>query len=217
VVAAATFGAAGIAAYEVDGRAQATAFFFYAVCFGVGLLFTLFSALGAHAFGGHGDIGHDVHVGDAHGHAQGHAEGGGGANDMPGFSPLSPTTISAFVTAFGGFGIIFNHMPATSSPWLSAPLAVLGGLAVGATLFWTLNTIFRKTQASSEGRVAELVGQIATVITPIGEESVGEIAYVQAGTRYSAPARSSGGQRFANGANVRIARVVGAQFFVTEA
>ncbi len=189
-------------------------FFIYSICFGVGLLFTLVSALGAHAFGGHGDAGHG---GAGHGgHAQGHAEAGGGANDMPGFSPLSPTTLASFITAFGGFGMIFTKLDETSSVWISAPLATLGGLLIAAFVFWLFNTIFRKTQASSEGRVAELAGQSATVITPIASGGVGEIAYVQGGSRYSGPARANdSGAAIASGTTVKIVRLVGTQFYVS--
>jgi RNA polymerase sigma factor (sigma-70 family) len=221
-IALASVGAVGFAA--TGEPAGDTAFFVYSVCFGVGLLFTLVSAALGHAFGGHGDVGHDVgghgmgHDGGAHGgHAQGHAEAGGGANDMPGFSPLSPTTLASFVTAFGGFGMIFNSIKATRSVWLSAPLSALGALGVAAGVFWLFNLIFQKTQGSSEGRVADLAGESATVITPIAADGVGEIAYVQGGTRYSAPARSEGGVAFANGATVKITRVVGSQFYVSAA
>jgi membrane protein implicated in regulation of membrane protease activity len=188
------------------------AFYIYLGCLGVGLLFTLVSAVAGHAFGGHGDLGHDGDMGG--GHAQGHAEGGGGAGDMPGFAALSPTTIAAFVTAFGCFGLIFNSIESTHSAWISAPLAALGAFLVAAGVFWFFAAVFRKTQGSSEGRVAELQGQAATVITPIAADGVGEIAYVQGGTRYSAPARSEGGMAFAGGATVKIIRVVGAQFYV---
>jgi RNA polymerase sigma factor (sigma-70 family) len=204
----------GFASLGADEAARNTIFFTYSVCFGVGLLFTLLSAIGAHAFGGHGDVSHDFHQG--HGsHAQGHAEGGGGANDMPGFAPVSPTTIATFITAFGGFGMIFGQFEPTRSPWISAPLAALSGLGIAATVFWLFRMIFQKTQASSEGHVAELVGCSATVITPIAAAGVGEIAYVQSGTRYSAPARSEDGVTFANGATVKITRVVGTQFYVS--
>jgi hypothetical protein len=54
----------------------------------------------------------------------------------------------------------------------------------------------------------------AEVITPIPEGGVGEIAYVQAGSRYSAPAREEQGRPVASGAVVRITRVVGSQFHV---
>ena len=213
VIALAGVGVAGFAA--ADDPAGSTAFMVYSVCFGVGLLFTLVSAVAGHAFGGHGEVGHDLggHGGGG-GHAQGHAEGGSGANDMPGFSPLSPTTLAAFVTAFGGFGMIFTQFEATRSWWISGPLALVGGLGIAAGVFWLFNLIFRKTQGSSEGRVADLVGQSATVITPIAADGVGEIAYVQGGSRYSAPARSEGGLTFANGATVTITRVVGTQYYV---
>lgn len=216
VVAVAGVGAAGFASYQADERAGAAAFLVYSICFGVGLLFTILSALGAHVFGGHGEIGHDLPAGHAEGgHAQGHAEGGGGASDMPGFAPLSPTTIATFITSFGGFGMIFAQFEATRLPWISAPLAALAGFAIAAAVFWLFRTIFQKTQASSEGRVAELVGCSATVITPISPDGVGEIAYVQSGTRYSAPARADDGVHHANGASVTITRVVGTQFYVT--
>ena len=71
-------------------------FLVYLSCFGIGLVFTLVSAFMADVFGGHEAGGHEG--------AGGHAEAGFSADDMPGFSALSPTTIACFVTAFGGFG-----------------------------------------------------------------------------------------------------------------
>ena len=54
----------------------------------------------------------------------------------------------------------------------------------------------------------------ATVITPIPAGGVGEIAYVQAGSRYSAPARAEDSTAFSSGATVKITRVIGTQFYV---
>ena len=54
----------------------------------------------------------------------------------------------------------------------------------------------------------------ATVITPIPANGVGEIAYVQSGTRYSAPARDERGAPVGNGQTVKIVRIVGSQFYV---
>jgi membrane protein implicated in regulation of membrane protease activity len=217
LTAAGAIALAGAVSLAASGEAEpdgATAFFVYAVCFGVGLLFTVVSAVAGHAFGGHGDLGHEAGGHGAGGHGQGHAEGGDNPGDMPGFSPLSPTTIASFVTAFGGFGMIFSQLDTTRSVWISGPLAAVGALAIAAGVLWLFRTIFRKTQASSEGRVADLAGLEATVITPITADRVGEIAYVQLGSRYSAPARAEGGVTFANGATVKITRVVGTQFYV---
>ena len=181
-------------------------FLIYSICLGVGLLFTIISAVAGHLFGGH-DADSDVGTG-------GHAEAGFDHTGMPGISIFSPTVMASFVTAFGGLGIIFSRIEATSKPWISAPLAALGGVAIAAGVFSLFHKVFSKTQSSSESHVASLVGQDATIITPIPENGVGEIAYVQAGTRYTAPARTENGLAIGAGRAVRITRTVGSQFYV---
>ena len=183
-------------------------FIVYLVCLGAGLVFTVVSAIAGHLFGGH-----EGHV-DGSG---GHAETGADMSDMPGVSAFSPTVLASFVMAFGGFGIIFHQIPATRSPWFSAPLALLGGFVMSALLLWLLRQLFSKTQSSSESKVASLAGLVATIVCPIPEHGVGEIAYVQAGTRYTAPARAENGVAIAAGQSVKITRVVGSQFYVTQA
>ncbi len=187
-------------------------FLVYLICFGVGLLFTIVSAFMADVFGGH-----DLHV-DMNGHdlggADGHAEAGFGSHDMPGFSPLSPTTIASFVTAFGGIGMILSRIQATQSVFISAPLALLGGFGIATLVFLLFRSVFRRTQSSSESKVAQVIGLTATVITPIAANGVGEIAYIHGGSRYTAPARSEGGAVFGNGQTVKIMRIVGTQFYV---
>jgi membrane protein implicated in regulation of membrane protease activity len=180
-------------------------FTIYLICFGVGLFFSVVSAFFAD-FGGHDS---DLHGG--HPHVEG---GGAGGPEMPGFAPLSPTTIATFVTAFGGLGLIFSSISWTSSVWLSVPLAVVGGLGIAALVFLLFRKIFASTQSSSEGRVRELFGRSATVITPIAAGGIGEIAYEQGGTRYTAPARELESGAIPSGATVRIVRVVGTQFHV---
>jgi membrane protein implicated in regulation of membrane protease activity len=182
------------------------AFMVYIICFGFGLLFTIVSATLGHAFGG-GD--HDSDVGTG-----GHAEAGFDDSGMPGMSLFSPTIIACFITAFGGFGMVFSKIEATRSGWISAPLSTLGGLAIAGLLFTLFNKVFSKTQSSSESRIATVVGLSATVITPIPQHAVGEIAYVQGGSRYTAPARTESGAAVAAGATVRIHRIVGTQFYV---
>ena len=179
----------------------------YLVCTGVGLLFAVVSAFLADGTGGS-----DAAQGDAH---AGHTESASGGTHMPGFSALSPTSIATFVTAFGGFGLIFAKIEVTRSAWMSVPLSALCGLAVAALVVVVFNKVFRATQSSSEGRVSELFGTSATVITPIAAGGVGEIAYVQGGTRYTAAARALDEREIPNGAKVRIVRTAGSQFYVT--
>jgi membrane protein implicated in regulation of membrane protease activity len=176
----------------------------YALCLVVGVMFTIGSAIAGHFFGGH-----DSDVGTG-----GHAEAGFDHSGMPGISFFSPTVLASFITAFGAFGLVFSRIDATQSPWVSAPLAVIcGGLIAGA-VFWLFNSLFNKTQSSSESHVAMLVGQTAAIVTPIPRDGVGEIAYVQGGSRYTAPDRSEKGAPVSAGQTVTITRVVGTQFYV---
>jgi membrane protein implicated in regulation of membrane protease activity len=176
----------------------------YATCLVLGVGFALVSALVGHFFGGDG---HELGTG-------GHAEAGFDHSGLPGISPFSPTFIACFVTAFGALGFIFSSIPLTRSPWVSAPLAAIGGFVIAAVVFTIFESAFRKTQSSSECQVATLVGQTASILTPIPENGVGEIAYVRANTRYTAPARSEHGKAIGPGQTVRITRIVGTQFFV---
>jgi membrane-bound ClpP family serine protease len=166
-----------------------TVYTIYLFCLVVGLVFTLLSSMG-------------------------HAEAGADSSDMPGVSIFSPTIIAAFITAFGGFGIIFTEIPATSKAVVSAPLSILAAFAIAGCLYKLLAVLFSHTQSSSESHVAALVGADANVITPIPEKGVGEIAYVISGTRYTAPARSEDGAAVANGRTVKITRIIGTQFYV---
>ena len=175
----------------------------YAICLVFGLIFTLFSAVAGHFFGGHDSVG-----------TGGHADAGFSSDGVPGISFFSPTVLASFVTAFGAFGLILAQIGATSSVWVNAPISLVGGLIVALAVLWLFNAVFRKTQGSSEGRVANLIGQTAAIATPIPENGVGEISYVQTGTRYTAPARSEKGGAIAAGKTVKITRIVGTQFFV---
>lgn len=178
---------------------------FYAVCLIAGLLFTVISALVGHVFGG--ADGHDIGTG-------GHAEAGFDNSGISGISFFSPVVLASFITAFGGFGILFTDIRATSSVWLSAPLSIVGALVIAFAVLSLFNAIFHRTQSSSEAHVSAMVGQTASLLTPIPEHGVGEIAYVQGSTRYTAPARSEKGDAIGVGEAVRITRVAGTQFYV---
>ncbi|MGA9043130.1 MAG: NfeD family protein [Terriglobales bacterium] len=177
----------------------------YVICLVAGLIFTLFSAVLGHLFGGHGE----VHVGMG-----GHADGGVGGDGVPGISFLSPTVLASFVTAFGAIGLIFSKIDATSNVWINAPISFFGALAVALLVLWLFNVMFKRTEGSSESRVAQLIGQTAAIVSPIPENGVGEISYTQAGSRYTAPARADKGGTISTGKTVKITRIVGSQFYV---
>src|SRR5215831_15978966 len=172
----------------------------YIACLALGLLFTIISAFMGHFFGGH-----DVHAGDVG--TGGHAEAGYDHSGVPGLSFFSPTVLSCFVTAFGACGLILSRVESTKSVWISAPISAVAGVFMAFIAFMLFNWMFKQTQSSSESRVASLIGQTAAILTPIPSNGVGEIAYVQGGSRYTAPARTETGNPVAAGKPVRITRV----------
>lgn len=178
----------------------------YIGCLALGLIFTIVSALFGHVLGGH-----DAHVDLGTG---GHAEAGLDTHGTPGLSFFSPTVLASFVTAFGAFGIVFSNIASTSNVWASAPLSAISGGIVAWVVFLIFNSLFKRTQSSSESHISEMPGMTASIITPIPPNGVGEIAYVQGGSRYTAPARTESGVAIGAGKNVRISRVVGTQFYV---
>lgn len=180
----------------------------YLLCLGGGFLFLVVLALMGHLFDGVGH--HDVGSG-------GHAQTGADGSDGSGISAFSPMIIAAFMTGFGAFGYLLTLVPATKSPILSAPLAAVGAFIFASAIVAALRAVFRRTQSSSESTVASVVGMTATLGTGIPEQGVGEIVYVQGGTRYTAPARSEDGKPIATGAAVTVTRLVGTQFFVKPA
>src|SRR5712691_8971586 len=153
----------------------------YTACLALGLLFAIISAFAGHLFGGHdgGDVG-----------TGGHAESGYDHSGVPGISFFSPTVLSCFVTAFGACGLILSRVEATHSVWVSAPISAGAGLTIAFGAFLLFNYMFKQTESSSESHVANLIGQTASIVSPIPANGVGELAYVQGGSRYTAPART---------------------------
>lgn len=177
----------------------------YVICLAIGLLFTVISIIVGHLFGG-GDGG-DVGTG-------GHAEAGYDHSGVPGLSFFSPTVLACFITAFGACGVILSRIEATSSVWVSAPLSALAGVVIASVAFLIFNYMFREMQSSSESRLSSVIGLTGSIVTPIPVDGVGEIAYVQGGSRYTAPARTESGAAVPAGKPVKITRIAGTQFFV---
>jgi membrane protein implicated in regulation of membrane protease activity len=185
----------------------------YIFCFVLGAVYAMIAGVAAGVFGGHthhGElIGHDVGHDIDHGADPSYPTGQGEVH----LSPVSPVTITMFVTAFGGVGLIATHTLALPV-LLSLPMALASGLLLAAVAFFTFSKLFQATEGSSEARVSELVGLEAEVITPIPSQGLGEIAYVARGSRFTAPARSEDGKPHSAHSTVLIERVVGSIFCV---
>jgi membrane protein implicated in regulation of membrane protease activity len=167
----------------------------YFLSFAIGLGYAVIVGLAGHLFGGHvGDVHMDV------------------GTDLP-ISPLSPTVISTFLTGFGGGGLLAN-----SYFQLSLGKGVLAALLTGILLsggtYGVLILLFKSTQAGSEYSIADMVGRVVQIITPIPENGTGEVAIIAKGTRVNGPARSDDGKAIARNTAVEIVRVVGNVYYV---
>jgi membrane protein implicated in regulation of membrane protease activity len=194
----------------------------YWLCFGLGSGYAAVSALLGGFFGlthhmgdiggGHMDMGHDY--GGGHDTAGGHGEAFATAGEgEPVIAPISPATISVFLTVFGGVGIILTSLYKMDL-FLSLPISAGAGILVAAFVVVLFYHLFTRVQASSEARMREVIGLTAEVTVPIAAGGVGEVAYVCRGARLVSPARSESGEDIARHTPVRIARQVGATLYV---
>ncbi len=194
----------------------------FLVMFVAGLVFMVISAIMSGAFEsefgegsafGDGDasaMGGDVGEGGAHGTA----EVGWASHDLATFSPLSPTVICAFITAFGGVGFLSLHTW-EMGPIASSAMALVAGVVFGGAIFLSLAWVFDKTQGSSVGRASSVVGREAEVIEPVPSQGSGRVAYVLSGQRMTMPAQTADGASIPQGAQVLVKEVT-QQYLVVE-
>jgi hypothetical protein len=173
--------------------------------------FAIFLGLGAvgflvlvasFAFGelfGHADFaGHDA---DVHG-------------DLHGVSFFSSRVLSVFVTAFGGFGAIGIHLG--YSTVVSTAIGLLGGMVFGAIIYFFASFLFSQ-QASSDVRVADLVGSTAQVSVAIPKDGLGQIRCRMGESVLEKIARSQDGAGIPANTIVKIEAVVGETVLVRRA
>jgi membrane protein implicated in regulation of membrane protease activity len=101
---------------------------------------------------------------------------------------LSTPVLGAFLTAFGFAGALL-----TRAFTMSVLGASLGGLLAGVLLGGVTLALVRALMnmpTDPTPRTADLVGKLATVVTRIPEDGLGEIALTAAGQRMKLSARS---------------------------
>lgn len=150
----------------------------------------------------------DIDLGGGHLPGPAHVDIGGGAGHDVSLVSLSPISIAAFVTSFGGIGLITSLGLGWDSI-NSAVAAVVGSIVVALLSHFAFFYLFIAPQASSALKVSDIIGRTAEVTAPIPGNSVGEIAYVSMGERHTATARSSSGQPIPRGATVVIETITG--------
>ncbi len=171
---------------------------FYLICFGVGLVLSLVSAVGGFA---HLHIGH-VHIGHS---AQVH-HGTGSHGGSRSFSAVNGFTITAFLCWFGGAGYLL-HRYSIFFASLVLLLAVVSGV-FGAALLWAiLFKVLLPRERVLNSEDTEMTGVLAQVSNSIRSNGgIGEILFLQTGARRSSAARSDDGRMIERGTEVIVIR-----------
>ena len=172
-------------------------------CFAFGLLFTVVTFL----LGGFGGT-------DAHGVAHGPMSGltswhtptpahGSSANHV---SPLSLSTLSAFLTWFGGAGYLLTRYSPLAA--LAVTLAAfVAGICGGAIFFAAVARYIVPRLTVLHPEDFRVQGAIARVTSTIQPDGIGEIVYTLGGTRHADGARSEAGALIERGTQVVVLRV----------
>ncbi|HEY7232711.1 MAG TPA: NfeD family protein [Gemmatimonadaceae bacterium] len=176
---------------------------FFIGCFAFGLLFTVVTFL-LGGFGGtqsHGAA-HGLLSGLTGSHAATHAHEQSGNH----VSPFSFSTLSAFLTWFGGAGYLLTRYSPLAALVVTLTALIFG--VIGATLFFTAIARYivpRLTVLNPED--FRVQGAVARVTSTIQAGGTGEIVYALGGTRHADGARSESGESIERGTQVVILRI----------
>ena len=118
-------------------------------------------------------------------------------------SMINAAAITAFLTWFGGGGLLLERL----TPW-SIALVVTGssiiGLAGGALINSVINALARRESVAES---LSMIGVIAKTVVPIrAGDGTGEIVFTHAGTRRVCGARSDDGRAIEKGTEVVVTK-----------
>lgn len=118
-------------------------------------------------------------------------------------SMINAAAITAFLTWFGGGGLLLERLTPLAS-WLVTAGAVVIGVSGGALINSAINALARR---ESIAQSLTMTGVVARVVMPIRErDGTGEIVFTHAGTRRVAAARGDRGQAIDKGTEVVVTR-----------
>jgi hypothetical protein len=127
-------------------------------------------------------------------------------------SPLKPSTIATFITTFGGVGLLFTRL--NKGVFIAFIAAVGFGLITSWLIYFFIIVPLYKAQNTAIEDHEKLKGIEAVVISPILEDSFGEISYTVKNNKFNAPAKHVNKTYLGAGENVFIVYVEDNVFYV---
>ncbi|HEY3884164.1 MAG TPA: hypothetical protein VGL62_03065 [Vicinamibacterales bacterium] len=118
-----------------------------------------------------------------------------------GVGPFNFATGTAFIAWFGGTGYLLT----SSFGWVLAPAlaaATIAGIAGAAIVFWIMAHVLWSPDENMQSADYHMTGVLGRLSQPIRPGGIGELVYVQGGTRKSCGARSADGSAIAKGTEV---------------
>ncbi len=170
----------------------------YWACLIGGLLFSVVAVLLGDLVGG---ADHDVPHGDVH-------------DFDHGLDFLKPAVIVSAIATFGGAGILLTDYT-DFSHGLALALAITIGVVMAVLIYFLYIRPMRNAEISTGYSMADLVGMVAEVITPIPERGCGEVM-VKVGAGHTAQiAASFDGVVIPSGAKVVVVQASREMLYVT--
>ena len=117
-------------------------------------------------------------------------------------SPFNMAAITAFLTWFGGTGIVLQQATILGRAAIVA-IAGVAGIAGGSVINRFLRSLMRREKPL---QASTMIGKIAQVTSPIREGGTGEIVYSLHGTRHVEAARAESGAAIDKGTQVVVVR-----------
>lgn len=126
---------------------------------------------------------------------------------------FSSRVIGVFITAFGGFGAIGIHYGL--SPAAASLLGAAGGVVFGGLIYVIARFLYQQ-QASSDVRVADLVGQNCRVVVSIPAGGMGQVRCRIGEELVDKIAQARDGSNIPENASVKIEDVIGETVIVSK-
>ncbi|SCZ05877.1 NfeD family protein [Alkaliphilus peptidifermentans] len=158
------------------------------ICFKTGLLFTVVSFILGLIFGGETDLGVETDLDiDIDLDLDTDIEFEGVSKGVGTVSPLKPTIIAAFVTVFGGVGLMVINKG--YSDILALLIGTIFAFFVSILMYKLIIVPLHKRQTVAHSNKS-LIGHEARVILTIPHNEMGKIRYVIHKNTYTAPAKA---------------------------
>lgn len=185
----------------------------FEVCLGTGAIFTLVSFVLGHVLNiGHSDIGStDIDMNfDANFDAS--IDANIDMHPDASITALRPTIILAFITTFGGIGMISiqNGLGNVSATLLAVVAAFIISFLINRFILVPLN----KAQNTSAISQKEIRGSLGKLTVGISGSSFGRVNYVMGSNSYNSPAKSYDGKDIEKGSDVIIVEIKKKAFYV---